>query len=152
MHSTRAWPIWWGINILYVSLSYSSVLLGCAVRVTTGPSSCMWSCSLWLSNPADWFLVDQEDAGGEDGPRGGGARAWRGEHHRGGGEHLDCQPLRPPREDLESWATSKAGKECLDSLLSKLSFPFHLLAFPHSSSWLPLKNGACHVWRETWNS
>lgn len=109
----------WRINTFNVSWSHSfcpSQPSRYTVWVTTALCSWMWSsCSPWLSNPIDWFLVDQEDAGGEDGPRGCGTRARGGEHHRGGGEHLDCQPLWPPREDLESWATSKAGKDCVDS-------------------------------------
>lgn len=121
IHSSITWTMWWRINTLHVSRSQSSwpsQPSRCAVQVAATLSCCTLYASLWLSNPTNWFLVDQEDAGGEDGPRGCGARAWGGQHHRGGREHLDCQPLWPPGKDLESWATSKTGKECPASLLS----------------------------------
>lgn len=68
-----------------------------------------------MSNLTDWFLIDQEDAGGEDGARGCGTRPWGSEHHGGGREHLDCQSLWPTGKDLESWATGETGNECLAS-------------------------------------
>lgn len=75
--------------------------------------------------PAFPFL-DQEDAGGEDGPRGCGAGARRGEHHWCGREHLDCQPLWPSGKDLEPWAASETGNGS--------GFWFHLLVSLPSAS------------------
>lgn len=68
-------------------------------------------------------FLDQEDAGGENGPRGCGVGARRGEHHWCGREHLDCQPLWPSGKDLEPWATSETGNGS--------SFWFHLLVSPY---------------------
>lgn len=127
------WPIsvWWRRNILYVSgfhLSCPSQPNRCAGG--HNPLQLHVTCSLWLSNPTDWFLVDQENAGGEDGPRGCGARPRRGQHHRGGREHLDCQPLWPLGKDLEPWTPSKTGNECRALSAVQTIFLFSLTSFP----------------------
>ena len=82
------------------------------------PQACLVECDLavlWVSYLTNWFLIDQEDAGGEDGARGCGTRTWGSEHHRGGREYLDCQSLWPTGKDLESWATGETGTECVAS-------------------------------------
>lgn len=56
------------------------------------------------------MFADQTHAGGEDGPRSGGAGPRRGQHHGLGGEHPDRQPLRPPGEDMEPRLAGQAGK------------------------------------------
>lgn len=55
--------------------------------------------------------LDEEDAGGEDGSRGGGTGARRRQHHRFRGEHADGQPLWPAGEDLEPRAAGQTGKQ-----------------------------------------
>lgn len=57
------------------------------------------------------LLADQAYARREDGSGGRGVGSWRGQHHRCWREHSYCEPLWPPREDLESRAAGQTGQE-----------------------------------------